>query len=95
MADAVTTPDTRQRDMRILVLSAVAGIALGWWAATSPMSPVKPAPERPVLRFLARLAKGALWVAMFAEQPPAERHYVVHARVDADGHKVVNHGEGW
>ena len=41
MADAVTPVDTRQRDLRILVLSAVAGIAVGWWAATSPVSPVK------------------------------------------------------
>lgn len=94
MADA-TMPDTRQRDMRILVLSAVAGIALGWWAATSPVSPVKPAPERPVLRFLAKLAKTGLWVMMFAEPPPAERHYVVHARVDEHGQKVLHHGEGW
>lgn len=94
MADELTTTVLRKPDIRILVLSAIAGIALGWWAATSPASPVKPAPERPVLRFLARLAKLGLYV-MWVAEPPAERRYVVHARVDADGHKVLHHGEGW
>jgi hypothetical protein len=32
---------------------------------------------------------------MFAEQPPAEQHYVVHARVDENGHRVLDHGKGW
>jgi hypothetical protein len=32
---------------------------------------------------------------MFAEQPPAEQAYVVHARVDEHGHRVLNHGQGW
>lgn len=94
MADAMPAVDTRQRDLRILVLAGIAGIALGWWAATSPVSPVKPEPERPVLRFLARVAKLGLWALAFADQPPPEPHYV-HARVDDHGDRVLHHGEGW
>lgn len=93
---APTPMNDRQRDIRICVIAAILGIALGWFAATSPASPIKPAPERPVLRFLAKLAKTGLWVMMFAEQPPQEsKHYIVHARVDEDGNKVLNHGQGW
>jgi hypothetical protein len=32
---------------------------------------------------------------MFVEPAPPEQAYVVHARVDADGHRVLNHGQGW
>lgn len=88
-------PD-RQREIRIWVLAGIAGIAIGWFAATSPMSPVKPAHDRPVLRFLARVAKLGLWVMVAAEKPPTEtKTYIVHARVDEDGNKVLNHGSGW
>jgi hypothetical protein len=89
-------PD-RQRDIRLLVIAGILGCALGWFAATSPASPIKPAPDRPVLRFLAKLAKTGLWVMMFAEQPPKEetQTYIVHARVDEDGHPIINHARGW
>lgn len=90
---ATVTP-TRQRDIQILVIAGILGIALGWFAATSPLSPVKPAPERPVLRFLSRVAKLGLWALMVAEPPPAQ-HHLVHARVDEHGNKVLNHAEGW
>lgn len=82
-------------EKRILVISAILGIALGWFAATSNLSPIKPAPERPVLRLLSRLARLGLWAAMFADPPPAPTHRLAHARVDNDGHRVLNHGEGW
>jgi|LakMenEpi03Aug12_release.lakeMendotaPanAssembly.Ray.scaffolds.fasta_scaffold164825_2 hypothetical protein len=95
MSDEMTTTVLRKTDVRLLVIAGILGVAVGWWAATSPASPVKPAPERPVLRFLAKLAKTGLWVMMFAEQPPAEQHYVVHARVDENGHRVLDHGKGW
>lgn len=87
----------RQRDIRLLVIAGILGCAIGWFAATSPSSPIRPAPDRPVLRFLAKIARTGLWVMMFAEQPPKEeaKHYIVHARVDEDGNKVLNHGQGW
>ena len=95
MSDAPVTPD-RQRDIRLLVIAGILGCALGWFAATSPASPIRPAPDRPVLRFLAKLARTGLWVMMFAEPPPQEtKTYIVHARVDEDGHPVINHARGW
>jgi hypothetical protein len=78
-------------------LAAVVGICIGWFAATSAWSPVRPEPQhdRPVLKFLARLARAGLWVMLFAEPPPSEKNYIVHARVDERGDRVLNHGEGW
>lgn len=97
MSDVPAPTHDRQRDVRIMVIAGILGCALGWFAATSPASPIKPAPDRPVLRFLAKVARTGLWVMMFAEQRPKEesRHYIVHARVDEDGNKVLNHGQGW
>jgi len=84
-----------QREIQTAVVVGLVAVMLTWWAATSDYSPVKPEPQRPVLRFVQRLARLGLWAMMFAEQPPAEQAYVVHARVDADGHRVLNHGQGW
>jgi hypothetical protein len=84
-----------QREIQTAVVVGLVAVMLTWWAATSDYSPVKPEPQRPVLRFVQRLARIGLWAMMFAEQPPAEQAYVVHARVDADGHRVLNHGQGW
>lgn len=84
-----------QREVQSAVVVGLVAVMLTWWAATSDYSPVKPEPSRPVLRLIQRLARLGLWVAMFAEQPPQEARYVVHARVDENGHKVLNHGEGW
>lgn len=87
-----------ERDLRPLVIAGILGLALGWFAATSPASPVRPVPEadRPILRLLAKAAKLGLWVVAFADPPPpAQTHHVVHARVDEHGQKVLHHGEGW
>jgi hypothetical protein len=85
-----------QKEIQSAVVVGLVAVLITWWAATSDYSPVKPEPQRPVLRLLARLAKAGLWVMMFAESPPPEQpQYVVHARVDADGHRVLNHGQGW
>jgi hypothetical protein len=85
-----------KREMQTAVAVALVAVLLTWWAATSDYSPVKPEPARPVLRLVQRLARLGLWAMMFAEPPPAEpQHYVVHARVDENGHRVINHGQGW
>lgn len=84
-----------QREIQSAVVVGLVAVMLTWWAATSDYSPVKPEPQRPVLRFVQRLARLGLWAMMFAEPPPAEQAYVVHARVDADGNRVLNHGQGW
>lgn len=93
MSDAPATKDTLPQDMKLLVLAGIAGIAIGWFAATSDVSPIKPAPDRPVLRLLSRAARLGLWALMFAEQPP--RQQLVHARMDDHGDRVLNHAEGW
>ena len=84
-----------KREIQTAVVVGLVAVMLTWWAATSDYSPVKPQQDRPVLRLLARIAKAGLWVMMFAEAPPAQEAYVVHARVDADGNRVLNHGQGW
>lgn len=84
-----------KREIQTSVVVGIVAVMLTWWAATSDYSPVKPEPQRPVLRFVQRLARLGLWAMMFAEPAPPEQAYVVHARVDADGHRVINHGQGW
>ena len=75
-------------------------LAAGWWLGSSPASPINPTPQRPVLQALARLTRTAarlgLWMAFAAEAPPHEPQQIVRGpSVDADGHRVLNHGEGW
>ena len=84
-----------KREIQSAVVVGLVAVMLTWWAATSDYSPVKPEPQRPVLRLIQRLARLGLWTMMFVEQPPAEQAYVVHARVDENGHRVLNHGQGW
>jgi hypothetical protein len=87
-------------DRKTIAIVAVC-LALGWWLGSSPSSPINPTPQRPVLQAVGRLARIAarlgLWVAMAAEPAPQiERQQIVRSQaVDADGHRVVNHGEGW
>jgi hypothetical protein len=84
------------RDLRIVSIAVLVAASVTWAAATSDYSPIKPKPDRPVLRLIQRLARVGLWVMWAADPPPADaQHYVVHARVDADGHRVLNHGQGW
>jgi hypothetical protein len=87
---------------RKTVSTVLVCLALGWWLGSSPSSPINPTPQRPVLQAVGRLARIAarlgLWAAMAAEPAPpqADGRQLVHApAVDADGHRVVNHGEGW
>jgi hypothetical protein len=86
---------------RKLILAVLIALAAGWWLGSSPASPIAPQPQRPVLHALARLTRTAarlgLWMAFAAEAPQQqEQRQIVHApAVDADGHRIVNHGEGW
>jgi hypothetical protein len=86
---------------RKTVAVILVALAAGWWLGSSPASPINPTPQRPVLQAVGRLARIAarlgLWMAMAAEAPPqADSRQLVHApAVDAEGHRVVNHGEGW
>jgi hypothetical protein len=86
---------------RKLVAIVIVCLAAGWWLGSSPSSPINPTPQRPVLQAVGRLARVAarlgLWAALAAEAPPqADGRQLVHApAVDAEGHRIVNHGEGW
>ena len=86
---------------RKLVAIILLCLAAGWWLGSSPASPINPTPQRPVLQAVGRLARIAarlgLWMAMAAEPAPSsETQQIVRGpSVDADGHRIVNHGEGW
>lgn len=86
-------------DKRI-VLTAVAAFAVAWFVAhgdggiPNPFVPEKP--QRPVLKFVAAVAKKLLWVAVFLEprpQVPEHPQHLVHSTVGPDGHEFLNHGD--
>jgi hypothetical protein len=79
------------------LIAVLVAVAVTWCAATSDYSPIKPQPERPVLRFLAKVAKLGLWVMWAAEpQPQPTENLVYHAQAyDKDGNRVLDHGKGW
>ena len=86
-------------DRKLLAVLLVC-LAAGWWLGSSPASPINPTPQRPVLTALGRLARTAarlgLGVAFAAEPPPPQQRQLVHSPAyDAEGHPVVDHGEGW
>ena len=87
-------------DRRLIAIVSVT-LAAGWWLGSSPSSPINPTPQRPVLQAVGRLARIAarlgLWMAMAAEAPPQQepQQIVRSPAVDAEGHRVLNHGEGW
>ena len=85
---------------RKLIAAVFLALAVGWWLGSSPSSPINPTPQRPVLNALARLTRTAarlgLWMAFAAEPAPEQRDpRIVQHSYDAEGHRVVDHGEGW
>lgn len=77
-----------------LAIVCLVCLAAGWWL--SPSRDPEPQPSRPVLRWIAKAAKNALWFMLIAEPPPADQKaYVVHARVGEDGQPLLDHGRGW
>ena len=82
---------------KMVIGACLVSAALAWWLATSPVSPINPSPQRPVLTAIARIAKAALWIMLVADKPPSgdqHQHYALHA-VDTDGHRVLDHSRGW
>jgi hypothetical protein len=83
-------------DIKKIAITALVCVAVTWCAATSDYSPVKPQQDRPVLRFVKRLAKVGLWVLWCAEPAPPAPNMVYHAQAyDRDGNRVLDHGKGW
>lgn len=79
---------------RNTLLILVAAMALGWYLGQPPAKP-QPLEDRPVLRWIIKAAKTALWVAVFVEPPPPEQHAEVRAVIGDDGYVQVDHGRGW
>lgn len=77
-----------------LVLSCVACLFVGYLVATvpgfDPVNPFHPKKDRPVARFLARIAKLGLWVAVFAEPMPQQTYAARHG-----DDSMICHAEGW
>lgn len=87
-------------DRRILTAVVVA-LAVGYWLASSPASPI-PAPrpnDRPVVRWIAKIARSFLWVALLAERPPEDpqpdHHVARAANIGDDGYPIIHNGRGW
>jgi len=81
-----------------LAYLCLACMVAGWWFTSSEWSPLVPdsQPQRPVLRWIAKAAKNALWFMLIAEQPPQQHEaQYAHARIGADGEPLLNHGAGW
>ena len=86
-----------------LAAAAVILVALTWWMATAPESPIRPTPprpDRPVLRFLGKIAVIAarlgLSAAFFMEPSPADADEVQlsHGAIGSDGHQILRN-EVW
>ena len=92
-----TLPPQPKMDRRVIALAA--GLFLAGWLIGREVgdswlpAPFAPQHDRPVLRFLAKVAKLGLWVMMAAEKPPQDEgsHYA-HVKFTPDR---VNHREGW
>lgn len=84
-----------------LVYAFIAGLAFSWWmnsgAAPAP-TPFNPMPEhdRPVLRFIAKAAKTALWFMLIAEPAPEQPDgRMVQTIVGDDGYPLIDHARAF
>jgi hypothetical protein len=75
------------------VASCLACLVAGYMVACvpgfDPINPFRPSRDRPVMRFIQRLAKIGLWVAVFAEPPPTPIQHVYREPGN------ICHSEGW
>jgi hypothetical protein len=77
----------------VFAAACLACLFVGYLVASAPgfnpLNPFRPSRDRPVVRFLARIAKLGLWMTVLADPPPQSirREYR-----DGDG---VCHMEGW
>ena len=65
----------------------VALLGLYWWnGGIQPKAPV----DRPILRWVASIAKSVMWIAIFADAAPAIDRDIQSAA--GDGYTRINHG---
>ena len=80
---------------RTLIL-ACAGCALLGWLYSSPEPGPRPLSERPVARWISRVARVGLWVLWCAEPAPNPSPQFVHApQPRGDDAREIHHGRGW
>jgi hypothetical protein len=77
------------------VITAAVCLMIGYWLASSPSSPVNPNPKRPILSWIGKMARTALWISLLTEEPPEVQTRTHLVQVDAEGHPILNHGRGW
>jgi hypothetical protein len=82
---------------RNTIFACVVCVVLYSWATGGDSTPSpQPAPDRPVVRWLSRIARAALWVSLVAEPPPKNGEvYTVSSQTSDDGSPLINHGRGW
>lgn len=82
-------------DHRVIIVVCLA-VAGGLCLQQISAPPAKP--ERPVLKFVAKVAKLGLWLLVVQDDRPANIYAAraphVH-HVNDQGERVLNHGEGW
>jgi hypothetical protein len=84
---------TKQTAIGACLACLVVGYLVASVPGFDPINPFVPKHDRPVIRFLARIAKLGLWMSVFAEpapQTPGQRYAA--ARHDVGS---VCHAEGW
>lgn len=80
-----------RKTLMVVVVALAVGYGLSSWSSSS-------TPDRPVLRFIAKAAKTFLWVALAAEEPPAEPqpdHKLAHSAIGEDGYPLIDNARGW
>lgn len=77
------------------VTLAIVCLLVGYWLASSPSSPVNPQPKRPVLAWISKMARTALWISLLTEPPPPMDTRTHLAKVDDAGQPLLDHGRGW
>jgi hypothetical protein len=83
---------------RTTLLVIAAAFLIGYWWPASESRP-DATPSRPVVRWIAKVAKNLLWVALVAEEPPKGHqpdHRIVQSDpIGEDGYPLLDNGRGW
>lgn len=69
---------------KYVLIGLIVAFALGGWAGDE----LRPQPERPVLKFLARAAKLGMWLLIVGEPAQSKDHSLQYAAPDSDH---INH----
>jgi hypothetical protein len=79
-------------DTRVLIVACLI-VAGGLVFQTLPAP--RPKPERPVLKFLAKVAKLGLWLMVVRDEPAPPTYAIDTHLVDEHGQRVLANREGW